>query len=453
MPTSPTKIDSHRHKAWVVAVDMGYGHQRAAQPLHHLASGGIISANTYSGIPAADRALWQQSRQFYDFISRFKRVPVIGEPAYRLYDRLQRIAEFYPRRDLSRPNMQVRAIYQLMRRKNWGKHLIAKLGKKPLPFITTFFVPAFMAEYFDYPGEIFCITTDTDISRAWVGEHPNRSRITYFASNVRVVERLQEYGVPVNRIILTGFPLPTENLGTQKLDVVKHDLIRRIVRLDPDRAYQERYPEVIQKHLGRKRLPPDGSTPLTVMFAVGGAGAQEQIGATILRSVAPLIREHKLKLILVAGVHNQVSTFFHKQIIARGLRAELGRGVSIIVANSKPQYFAQFNRALRTSDVLWTKPSELSFYCALGVPIIMAPSIGSQEDFNRHWLTTIGAGIDQEDPRYAHEWLLDWAKSGWLAEAAMQGFVEAPKFGTYNIEQFVFHRPEKMRQSKMAMQF
>ena len=29
---------------------------------------------------------------------------------------------------------------------------------------------------------------------------------------------------------------------------------------------------------------------------------------------------------------------------------------------------------MRTTDILWTKPSELSFYCGLGIPIIMAPA-------------------------------------------------------------------------------
>ncbi len=50
---------------------------------------------------------------------------------------------------------------------------------------------------------------------------------------------------------------------------------------------------------------------------------------------------------------------------------------------------------LRTTDILWTKPSELSFYTALGLPIIMTPPLGSQEEFNRKWLLTIASGTDQ----------------------------------------------------------
>ena len=47
------------------------------------------------------------------------------------------------------------------------------------------------------------------------------------------------------------------------------------------------------------------------------------------------------------------------------------------------EYFNTFNETLRETDILWTKPSELSFYAGLGIPIIIAPTIGSLEDFNK----------------------------------------------------------------------
>jgi hypothetical protein len=40
---------------WVVAVDMGYGHQRAAYPFRDIAHEGIITANTGSMVDAAER--------------------------------------------------------------------------------------------------------------------------------------------------------------------------------------------------------------------------------------------------------------------------------------------------------------------------------------------------------------------------------------------------------------
>ncbi len=50
-------------KAWVVAVNMGYGHQRTAYPLKEFAEEGkIINANDYEGIPEKDRKIWESSR-------------------------------------------------------------------------------------------------------------------------------------------------------------------------------------------------------------------------------------------------------------------------------------------------------------------------------------------------------------------------------------------------------
>ena len=101
--------------------------------------------------------------------------------------------------------------------------------------------------------------------------------------------------------------------------------------------------------------------------------------------------------------------------------------------------FKEFNKILRSTDILWTKPSELTFYSGLGLPIIMSEPIGYQEKYNQEWLLEIGAGINSKNPEYVDEWLFDWLASGWLAEAAMQGFMDAPTMGTYNIENIVLH--------------
>jgi len=49
----------------------------------------------------------------------------------------------------------------------------------------------------------------------------------------------------------------------------------------------------------------------------------------------------------------------------------------------------------------------------------------------------VGGGVDQLDPKFANEWLFDWLKSGWLAEAAMEGFLDAPRNGAYHVEEVV----------------
>lgn len=438
-------------KAWVVTVDMGYGHQRAAYPLKNIAYKGIITANTYVGIPEKDKFIWENSRGFYEFVSRFKMVPLIGDRVFSLYDKLQAIPSFYPKRDLSNSNLQLKQIYKFFEEGGWGKHLISKLAKTPLPFITTFFVTAMMAEYYDYPGEIYCILCDADISRAWVSPKPKDSRIIYFASNRRVADRLKLYGVAEERIILTGFPLPQENVGVN-LKILKADLGRRLINLDPGRVYINQFKPSIRSHLGAN-FKLHKSRPLTITFAVGGAGAQRELGIEVASSIKKYILDGKMSLNLVAGTNQQVAEYFKEELKKLKLTRELGRGVNIIIEPNKHQYFKTFNKALRESDILWTKPSELCFYCALGLPIIMAPPVGSQEKFNQKWLQLIGAGIDQDDPKYAGEWLCDWLHSGWLAEAAMAGMIEAPKYGTYNIEKIVFGKTKEAKKFKTILQY
>lgn len=439
-------------KAWVVSVDMGYGHQRASYPLKSIAYGGIISANSYPGIPEKDKFIWENSRGFYEFVSRFKMVPLIGNKIFDFYDSIQAIPNFYPKRDLSRSNVQLREIFKFFEEGDWGRHLIAKLSKRPLPFITTFFATAMMAEYYNYPNDIYCILCDADISRSWVPPNPQQSRIIYLASNRRVEDRLKLYGVRPDKIILTGFPLPEENVGLN-LRVLKKDLGRRLIQLDPNRVYIDQYKKVISAQVGPKNLKLKPVRPLTITFAVGGAGAQRELGIDIAESLSEELINGRIRLNLVAGVNEGVAKYFKTALKSLNLSRETNKSIFILYAPQKMDYFKLFNKILQETDILWTKPSELCFYCALGMPIIMAPPIGSQEKFNKKWLDMIGAGVDQEDPKYASEWLADWLNSGWLAEAAIQGFVEAPKYGTYNIKKIVLGEEKEAKKFETILQY
>jgi len=438
---------TNNKKAWVVAVDMGYGHQRTAYSLREIAYQGIINANNYPGIPREDRKIWRETRKFYEMISRFKQVPIIGDWIFNLYDKFQTIPKFYPKRDLSKPNLQIREVVILIKKRNWGRHLISQLAKKPLPLITTFFATAMMAEIFNHPEEIYCIVCDADVSRSWVSDTPSLSRINYFTPSQRAVERLLLYGVPRERIFLTGFPLPKENIGTpEKLEILKKDLKTRILNLDINGNYSRYYKELLVKHLDWHKGDKKRNN-LTLTFAVGGAGAQRELGAKILESLKENIIKGEINVNLVAGIHNDVATFFRRKIRQLGLAKICDGHLHIIFAENKQNYFQKFNQAMRTTDILWTKPSELSFYCALGIPIIIAEPIGSQEKFNRQWLIEIGAGFAQDKVEYTDEWLFDWLKSGKLAEAAMDGYLEAPKLGVFNIKKIVFNK-ERIKNKK-----
>jgi hypothetical protein len=428
---------SKQSKAWIIAVDMGYGHERAAYALRHLAyNGKILIANNYPGIPKSERDSWRKLRQTYETVSRFKSAPLVGEVVFEVMNRLQQIDPFYPRRDLSRPTMQVRQTYYLIRR-GLGKHLIDYCARKPLPLIATFFQAAFAAEEFDYPGDIYCVICDADCSRAWAPINPSISRIKYFAPNGRVVERLKLYGVRPENIYLTGFPLPKELIGGPKGLIIKHDLSRRLQNLDPKGIFRKKYDRQLASYLGRNWQKMNHKHILTLTFAVGGAGAQKNIGRQILTSLQEKIRQEKIRLNLVIGTHYEAVPYYQQTIRELKLNRLLGKNINICHVAKRTEYFVKFSELLHTTDILWTKPSELSFYTGLGLPIIMAPPIGSQEEFNRVWLKTVNGGVTQNDPRYTNEWLFDWVESGGLARLAWNGFIEAPTHGTYRIESII----------------
>lgn len=431
------------HKAWVVAINMGFGHERAAFGLKELAYGDIIVANDYPDIPATDRARWKSTRSLYEFFSRLQPVPMVGQNLFDLMDHFQKIPSFYPRRDLSEPSLQVIESYRLIEKHQLGKDLIERLTRRNgrLPFISTFFLPAFAAEVFDYPGEIYLVLCDSDVSRAWVPLDPKRSRINYFAPNGRVVERLQLYGVPRERIFLTGFPLPKTLIGGPEAKIVKHDLAERLCHLDPQGIFTQKYAETLSRELGPRLCNLKSKRPLTLTFCVGGAGAQKQLGLDIVESLHKPLLQKRLRINLEVGTHKPIANYYLDSLKKLGLKRLVGTAIRLHTYTNRREYFLDFQQTLRTTDILWTKPSELSFYTGLGLPIIIAPSIGSQEDFNRIWLQSVGGGMPQYDPQYTNEWLFDWINSGGLARFAWNGYIEAPTHGAYRIESVITGNP------------
>ena len=110
-----------------------------------------------------------------------------------------------------------------------------------------------------------------------------------------------------------------------------------------------------------------------------------------------------------------------------------GNGVDIVLAPTLEEYFPAFNALLAETDILWTKPSELTFFSALGLPLIFSPPVGVHERYNRRWAIENGPGLKQRDPLHAAYWLREWLNEGTLAAAAWYGFLRMPKFGLYQV--------------------
>ncbi|MBU1097750.1 MAG: hypothetical protein KKB34_14800 [Bacteroidetes bacterium] len=419
---------TNRFKVWVVTADMGYGHQRAVHPLKYIAEEKIITVGSDKSASKGEEKLWKRFLHVYEFMSRAKGFPVIGDYIFGMLDALLHIPSMYPVRDLSRPSFQVKLLKSNIN-KGLCLGMLNKTATKNIPIVTSFFASAIAADI-KGDNEVYCIICDADINRVWVPESAEQSRIKYFAPCAKAARRLKAYGVPSERIFITGFPLPFELLGDNKLSVLKSNLGKRLYKLDPSKKFLNRHEKNVAHFLGEGTYTKPETEKLKITYTVGGAGAQMEIGGRIASSLKGKILSNQVKLVLVAGIRSDVKDYYLK--IKNDITQDDDQ-IEIIYSESLDDYFNKFNKNLHDTDVLWTKPSELSFFSALGIPIIITSPIGSQEKFNAKWLYEIQAAMKQENPDYTDQWLFELLKGGRLAAAAWSGFLNARKMGSYKI--------------------
>ncbi|HKI79913.1 MAG TPA: hypothetical protein VKA26_15330 [Ignavibacteriaceae bacterium] len=422
-------MNSNLNKVWLVSANMGYGHLRAIYPLKDLAEGGIITVGKNGESSEAEQKLWSRILDAYEMFSRARGIPVVGKFIFKFLDTFLHIPSYYPRRNLSDSTFQV-GLLESSVKKGLCSKMLEKIKTKNILLVTSFYAPAVAADINGY-NQIYCIICDSDLNRVWVARDPWESRIEYFAPCGKAAQRLRDYGVPEERIYLTGFPLPKDLLGNRELNILKSDLGQRLNYLDPNSRFKNLHERNIEYFIGAENLVPRNDRVLTISYAVGGAGAQKEIGSKIALSLKQRLLDKEINLNLIAGTKEIVRDYFNQ------IKDEYFKdceNLKVFYSKTFEDYYSEFNNLMKTTDILWSKPSELSFYCALGIPIIMTPTIGSQEKFNRQWLREIGAGISQESPDYADQWLFDWLNKGRLAEAAWDGFLKARKLGIYNIE-------------------
>jgi hypothetical protein len=173
--------------------------------------------------------------------------------------------------------------------------------------------------------------------------------------------------------------------------------------------------------------------PPRITFAVGGAGSQVEVVEAFLPGLAPAIREGRWRLALVAGVRREIAERLAAALARHGLGGCPPEAVEILCEDRHEEYFAAFNRLLARTDVLWSKPSEITFFGALGLALVLSRPVGVHESYNRRWAREHGAGLKQRDPRFAHQWLRESLEDGVLAGAAWSGYMRLPKFGLQRI--------------------
>ena len=404
----------------VVAIDMGYGHLRPAHALADYLDTQVLECDKPPLADVDESASWARVRRFYEGVSRLSTTL----SSFRtLLDAITDIPHLHPRRDLSTPNAGARGLSWLVRR-GLGRGLDRYLRDGGRTLITTFYAPAIASDLLG-TGPVYCVVTDSDINRVWAPLDGSRSHLQYFAPSRRVVRRLEAYGVRPENIRYTGFPLPDELVGGRDRTLLRKNLAARLVRLDPKGRFLGANRSDIEHKIGR--LPKDDRPPL-LTFAVGGAGAQAELSEKFLPSLRAPLEAGKIRLALVAGIRPAVADRFRAALARAGVK-----DVPILLEKDMPSYLRAFNALLAETDILWSKPSEITFFAALGLPIVFSPPVGVHEAYNRRWAIEAGGGLEQGDPHFAAGWLGEWIADGTLAGVAWSGAMRLPNLGLYEI--------------------
>jgi hypothetical protein len=403
----------------IAALDMGYGHLRAASALAAASGATLVEVDRPPVASPREAAAWLRARRWYERLSRA--ADAWYAPGARvLLDLVTGIPATTA--DAEGANLAVRALARSIR-DGLGAGLADHLRASGDPLLATFYAPAVAADAHG-AERVHLVLTDSDVHRVWVPADARRSRITYLAPTETAAARVRSYGVAPERVRVTGFPLPP---GLADDESRRRLFARRIVRLDPTGVFRAARREELRAVLGE--VPEGPADPPTIVFAVGGAGAQVDTGRVLLSALREPLARGALRLVLVAGTRPLVAARFERWLGA----ARLGDAATILFERDFVSYCRRFDETLATADALWTKPSELTFFGALGLPLLLAPPLGVHERRNRAWALELGAAVDASAARRTAVRLASLVADGTLAQVAWNGFRRMPHDGTWRI--------------------
>lgn len=401
--------------AWLVSAPLGQGVDLIAQACRDLAyDQTILRADSYPGIPPHDRKLWDHLQEQPSFISSLSKIPVIGMSLRRCTERfVHHLPSRYPRREQAAWNRRLVEFYYFLQHQHLGRDFIQHLSKNPLPLVTSSPVLAFSAEVHGYPAPIYLICPAADPSRAWAPLDPMQTRIVFLVATKTAEDRLHAYGVPITQIHHIGLPLSPDSVSSKGLLA---DVEARIHRLDPDHVFRPQKKQTRAQH------------PLSLGI-IADSGWRTHDLLKLLEGAGKAIRNGELTIHLFTGTDQARTRSIEAIARNQTLHRHLGSSLVIHAHKDEAIAFESFTRLLPTIDVLWTAPSPWVFYAGLGIPVIVQPPIGGQEEARYAWVRGVQAGLAPLELETLSEWLLDWKRSGGLARLAWNGYGSAPSMG------------------------
>ncbi len=393
------------YKYLITTAYMGFGHLRAA---HNIASYGkcpILRVDQPPYTNHVDDFLWKSSQAIHTHASRDKESK-IGF-FYNWFESLMAIPE-----NGTPPSLGPSKFVHVMQKLGAGDKLFKEFDETNPTLFHTFYLPAMLSAYHGYRGKDFLLLCDTDFHRVWAPIDPEKYDLKYCVPISSSADRLISYGVEKEKIFVTGFPLPNINTGGHDLRVSERDFDAR-----------------------RMRLKADSNSPLTIMFPFSGAGAYSNLLSDLVKSIHEDLKEGSLRLIVSCGNNTHALRSAENLFINYGI--EDLEYAEIIFENDIFAAFDRFNSALKSSDVIITKPSEMVFYAALGIPLIFLPPIGAHEEKNRDYIFENNCGVNMVPSSDFPRWLEKSRRKGLLLELADKGFTSLPKNGSVVIDELV----------------
>ena len=212
----------------------------------------------------------------------------------------------------------------------------------------------------------------------------------------------------------------------------------------------------IEKDCEARIARANGGKPIRFLFTIGGAGAQGEFFASIIKTLLPYVKQNKACIYLNCGDYENVWNMLQNMIpefadgsvpvtkhfndwneelefankAIDGFDTDAGSGIHAFC--NKDIFGAVYitNLLMRASDVLVTKPSELAFY---PVPKLFIRRIGGHEMWGAIHSAELGDGtLECETPEYACQMVKLLMEQPSLIEGMCNNIIAQKKIGTYD---------------------
>ena len=196
--------------------------------------------------------------------------------------------------------------------------------------------------------------------------------------------------------------------------------------------------------------------PIRFLFTIGGAGAQGDFFAAIIKTLLPYVKKDLACIYINCGDYENVWNRFKEMIpelsdgsiktethfndwqqelafansAIEGIETESGQGIHVFC--NKDIFGAVYitNLLMRASDILVTKPSELAFY---PVPKLLIRRIGGHEMWGAIHSAELGEGTQEcESPEYACSIVKLIMQQPSLIEGMCMNIIKEKNNGTYD---------------------